>query len=210
MSQYKLPLVDGREILFESICAEEADRLYQTITTQKDNPEFEEYLFNLVTDGRYKEDLSSLDAGIILSVIYTAFGMSGVLIEVTEMPDLIEEARDSVNNSIYNILYTSILKAMPSYKFEELKDKSLKELLELFAISETVLGGQTVDVAKLRDILGIAQKKKGPSGKYKDREGKGKGMINTDQLKSLTQHLNDLEMGDFDEDGKYIGEGNML
>ena len=135
--------------------------------------------------------------------------MSGVLTDVKELPSLIDEARENVGYSAYNLLYTTIIKAMSSYKFDELKEKSLNELLELFAIAESVLGGANVDTKKLRDILGTPQSNKA-SGKYADRHGKGVALVETDQLASLTRQLDLLQQADFDELGHYIGDGNLL
>jgi hypothetical protein len=209
MGNYKLPLIDGREIDFTSLKAEDADKFYQTITLQPSNPDLEEHIFNLVTEGKYAEDLTSFDAGIILAVIFCSFSMSGVLKDIKELPDLIEEARETITYSAYNLLYTTILKAMSSYKFEELKDKSLNDLLELFAIAESVLGGQNVDTRKLREILGSPVSTKA-SGKYADRTGKGVALVKDDELKSLTKQLDLLQEADFDEMGKYIGDGNLM
>jgi hypothetical protein len=210
MANYKLPLIDGREIDFTSLKAEDADKFYQTIISQSENPDLEEYIFNIVTDGRYRDEMDSFDAGIILVVVYSSFSLSGVLVDIKDLPSLIEEARDTVSYNAYNLLYTTILKAMPSYKLEELKIKSLNELLEMFAIAESVIGTPNVDTAKLREILGVPKSNKKASGKYSDRHGKGVALVKENELKSLTEHLNLLQEADFDETGKYIGDGNLL
>lgn len=211
MKQYRLPLLDGREIEFKSISAENADRYYQSVISKQSTPEMEQFIFNSITDGKYVDQLDELDAGIILTVIYVAFSYSGFLTDIRDIPRLIDGARKNIDNNVYNILYTTIIKGMPSYTPDTLKTKSLNELLDLFAISEAVLGKQTVDTTKIRELLGLpkADKKKA-SGTYKDREGKGAGLINKEELGSLNKTLNILEEADFDEFGHYIGNGSLL
>lgn len=210
MKQYKLPLIDGREIAFNSISAEDADRFYQAILSQPNNSDLEEYIFNVATDGRYKDDLASLDAGIILTIIYASFSLSGVLLDIKQFPRMIEEAREKTSGNAYNLLYSTIIKGMPSYNPDMLKAKGLNELLELFTMAENVLGGPQIDLNKLREILGSARMPKKGTGKYKEREGKGVALIKEAELKSLTKQLNFMEEGDFDDQGHYIGDGNML
>jgi hypothetical protein len=208
MSDYKLPLIDGREIDFTSLRAEDADRFYQTIISNPADASLEEYIFNIITDGKYKDQLDSFDAGIILAIVYCSFSMSGVLMDIKELPGLIDDARESVSYNAYNLLYTTIIKAMPSYTPDVLKIKSLKELLELTAMAETVLGNPHIDTKKLREILGSPAGKNKASGKYADRHGKGVGLIKEEELLSLTKQLNVMQEADFDENGRYIGDGS--
>lgn len=206
MKRYKLPLVDGREIDFVTLGAEDADRYYQSLLlSETETSGIEEFLFNMATEGKYLDQLHKLDAGIVLVVVYLAFSLSGVLKDVRELPELIEEARDKAGHKAYNLLYTSIIKAMPSYKPCDLKIMSLNELLELFAIAEAILGHEAIDLKKLREILGAKPKKK----KIGSRESKAEA-ITKDELKSLTAKLDELQEADFDDFGRYIGDGNMM
>lgn len=198
MRNYKLPLLDNREILFNSLCAEDADRYYQALLSSNSHPELEEYIFNLVTEDRYKDQLDKLEAGIVLTVIYSVFHFSKVIKNINEFPDLIAKARQK-NDSLYSILYIKICQAMP-YKLEELKSKSLDELLDLFAIAENITKDQ-VDLKKLKEGLAIA------SGENKKES---KPQVSEEQLSSLMQHLNYIQSADLDEDGRFIGDTSLV
>jgi uncharacterized protein YktB (UPF0637 family) len=87
------------------------------------------------------------------------------------------------------------------YKLEELKSKSLNELLELFAFAE-VITKELTDLAKLRESIVTSQ----PNAKAKSM----KQNVTKDQLKSLTSHLDQIEQMEFDEYGRFIGDGAIF
>lgn len=149
MKQYKYIAVDGTEIVFRLLSAEESDRAFQTLS-QKD-PFVDEFLFNLITAHKYEID--DLLAGIVPSVIYSALRMSGVLRKRDDFPKKIDSYRKTLDENAYYILYATIVKAMPSNNLAELKQKTLAEILELFTFSEMVLGRQVIDTKKIYQMI---------------------------------------------------------
>ena len=149
MKQYKYIAVDGTEIVFRLLSAEESDRTFQTVS-QKD-PYVDEFLFNLITDNKYIAN--DLLAGIIPSVIFVSMKISGTLTSKKAFPKQIDEHRERVNDNAYYIIYSTICRAQPSFTLEALKCKTLLELLELFAFSEMILGKHVLDTKKIYQMI---------------------------------------------------------
>jgi hypothetical protein len=166
------------------------------------NPELEEFIFNLITEDRYVDILPSLEPGIVLGVIHAAFSLSNVITDIREFPDLIENARTKAD-TLYAVLYVKICSAMP-YKLDELKTKSLNELLELFAIAENITG-KPVELTKLREAIAM----NAPSSVKKDKKAPAE-MIAPEQMDSLKKQLDFLQEIDIDDNGRYIGDMAMI
>ena len=149
MKQYKYIAVDGTEIVFRLLSAEESDRAFQTLS-EKDTF-VDEFLFNLITANKYNPD--DLLAGIISSVLFVALKISGTLRNRLDFPKQIDQSRKNVNENAYYILYAAIVKAQPSYNLEGLKQKTLSELIELYTFSEVVLGKQIIDTKQIYQLI---------------------------------------------------------
>lgn len=160
MKQYKYVAVDGTEIVFRLLSAEESDRVIQVVSQR--NPFVDEYLFNLITDNKYK--VNDLLAGIIPTVISISLKVSGVLKTRIDFPKKIDSFRASMDDNAYYILYATIIKAQPSYNLEELKKKTLMEILELFTFSELVIGKQVIDTKKIYQMIDDENKVKPTKG----------------------------------------------
>lgn len=154
--RYKLKTINNFEIEFKSLSAELADKYY-FLLKKMNSLETEEYIFNEITDHRY--DLETLPAGIILSVIFTAFKLSGVFKSEESIPEYIEKAREKENSNTYSYFYAVIIKFLPSYKLEDLKEKSINELLELIAIAETIAGTELFDTKKMKEAISSKENK---------------------------------------------------
>lgn len=168
--EYKLTLLGGEEFVFSTLSAAAADQAYSTIKLNNDNPEYTEYLFNMLTGNRYKGQ--ELQAGIPILVIFLCLKTSGIIKTVKDLPDIYEEARDGIQNNIFYSLYAEIIKAFHTYKLEELKKKTTKELFELVALSEKITGNDIFDLDKMRKSLSgdapTAPKQKGVASVTKD------------------------------------------
>lgn len=157
--KYKYVTLDGREIIFRGLSAEESDRYCQRINT--DDVNLEEYIFGLITDNQYK--LDGLEADIIPMVIFLSFKVSGVLRKAIDFPNYIERARGVIKDNAYYLLYSTIIKANPGrYSVEDLKGKTLNELIELYVVSEMVLGRDVIDTVKAKQLIGEAEAKTAP------------------------------------------------
>lgn len=149
MKQYKYVAVDGTEIVFRLLSAEESDRAFQTLS-QKDTF-VDEFLFNLITENKYSPD--ELLAGIIPSVIFVALKISGTLRNKEDFPKKIDFFRAKIDENAYYILYATIVRAQPSYNLDNLKVKTLTELIELYTFSEVILGKKIIDTNKIYQLI---------------------------------------------------------
>jgi len=156
--KYKYQAEKDKYIEFRSLSAEEADRMY--VAVMSGNPYAEEFVFNAITMDKY--DIDDLSAGIITNVVYSAFKLSGYYAKQEDIANTIDNARSLYENNIYHkMFYSKIMKIVPGvYKLEELKTKTLNELLELYVLCESVIDGQIHDTAKMREILASTEEKK--------------------------------------------------
>jgi len=150
MKYYKIPSMDGEDIIFRLISAEEADRFIFSLK-QEDNPYIEEYIFNLITDNKYVNKEGQLDilAGIVPLTIYTSLKLSGVLNKKMDFPDIIERYRKVMSTNTYYPIYGKIISLQNGYTLDALKTKTLNELIELLAFSEMMDGKPLFDTAKM-------------------------------------------------------------
>lgn len=185
--QYKYTTLDEEEFFFRSLSAEESDRMYQSLPNK--NPYLEEYIFNLITD--YAYDVDTLDAGVIPTVIYAAFKLSGVLKEAIELPDGIESSREAIGGNAYYLMYATVVKAQPSYTLKTAKQLSLKELMEEFAFSEMILGSPTIDTKKARASIEKTMEDKNTSAPSK----RGINSVTAEELEVLKQIIGTQEYG---------------
>lgn len=149
--QYRLTLLGGEEIEFWSLSASTADQVYSTICINNDNPLYTEYLFNLITKNKYVNE--DLQAGILSLTIFLSLKTSGIIKEPKDLPNVYDEARNKVSSNIFYAIYAEILKTFNTYKLEELKKKTTKEIFELLALSERVSGNQLFDTDKMRQSI---------------------------------------------------------
>ena len=182
MKQLRLEIEKDNPIIFRTLSAEEADRFYQLVLSE--NVFAEEFIFNTITDNKY--DINELSAGLVISAIYSALSLSGFFKSYDNIVDKIEEARKTHNNSLYTkLFYERIIRAMPgTYKLEELKLKSLNELLELVALAEGVAGTELFNIKEMRTAL---SEEKTPN-KKKSRN-KAINSITKDELDALKASL---------------------
>lgn len=173
MQSYKLTL-QNTEVIFNSIPIDKIDRYYNILLSN--SPFAEEYLFNKITDNKYNID--ELTAGIVTTVIFASFKISGRLIKPEDLPNKIDEYRETISNNAYYILYASIIKYMPSYTLDILKEKSLTEIFELFALAENIKGDKIADTDKMRELIS------NPTGKPALKK-KGVSAISKEELNSL-------------------------
>ena len=151
MTKYKYTTYDGeKEIVFRTITLDEAGRFLNGIKLSND-PFAEEYIFGLITDNKYVTD--DIEAGVIPTVIYLSFCLSGVFKNEIDIPNKIDETREVLDNNAYYLMYATIVKAQPAFTLDILKEKSVNEILELFAFSELVLGHKAVDTDKARESV---------------------------------------------------------
>ena len=150
MTKYKYTTVNEDSYIFRLITLDESDRFLNGINATN-TPYAEEYIFSLITDNAYNID--ELDAGVIPTIVFLSFSLSGLFKEQIDIPNKIDETRKLLNNNAYYLIYSTIIKAQPSYSLDTLKNKTANEILELFAFSEIVLGKQQVDTDKAREAM---------------------------------------------------------
>lgn len=148
MTKYKID-INEITIEFRLLTSKESDRFMSAILNE--NVLAEEYIFNLITDHKY--DIDKLSAGTIVTVLYLAFKLSGAVLKKQDFPALIEKARINVKSDILNTLYANIIKYMPSYNIEILREKSLNEVLELLAFAEMICGQDIIDIDKVKQAF---------------------------------------------------------
>jgi hypothetical protein len=159
MSQYKIPLVNGTEIYFRGLTASETDRFIPLLKDQ-DNPLFEEFLFNLITDNKYQAEINSLEAGAIITTLYSCLSISGYVEDRNSFAEAIDASREKAKNDGFGFFYAQIIKHMPAYKISELKLMSLNELLEAFALCEMINKTPIIDTDKIRTVVADPKKEK--------------------------------------------------
>lgn len=188
MKTYKYKVRENESIEFRAMSAEEADRFY--MAAKSSNAYAEEFIFNTITNNKYNID--ELNAGIIIHVIYASFKMSGYYSKQEDIPDSIDNARKAHENNVYlRMFYSKIMKIFPAYKLEDLKDKTLNELLELIVLSETVLENKIFDTNKIREAL----KEDCPTSLNKKNK-KVLNLITKEELASLKASLQSNETED--------------
>ena len=197
MSKHKIFFINYGEIEFNSISAEESDR-FNRIINKNDDPDIEEYLFDLITEGKYKDKIDTLDAGIIPTIVFLSFRTSWWIENLNDLGKKIDEARTEFEENAYNIIYSAIIKTQNCYKIEELRSKSLHELLFLMAVSEHIVGHQFLDTTKLKEHSTVNK----PKERILDT-------LSKEVLTGLQDKLNQIEEADFDEYGNYIGAGAL-
>lgn len=141
---------DGDTIEFSSVSSETSDVIFNLLQVNKEHPEYLKYVFDKITSDKYNTD--ELPAGIIHTIIYLSLKLSGVVRSINDIADNIDKNRESVKNNVYYTLFSSIIKAMPSYTLDELKLKTTNEIFELIAFSEKILDKQIYDTSKIRTI----------------------------------------------------------
>lgn len=182
MTKYKYtPEVDSQEIVFRTITLDEAERFLSGVRLT-DGPYAEEYIFSLITDEQY--DIDSLEAGIIPTVVFLSFSLSGVFRTQIDIPDKIDAARLTIVDNAFYLMYATIVKAQPSFTLDILKQKTANEILELFSFSEIVLGGKQVDTDKARESM--ASENKAPVAK-------GIKAITKEEITNLQETLGMME-----------------
>lgn len=147
MIYYKLPTIDDIDIQFRALFAEEADRFY-TILKHNNTASAEDHIFNTITDNKYIDQ--DISAGTVPLVIYCAFKLSGVLAKKEDLPNLIDQSRSIISSNIYYILFGKIISTQSSYTLDQLKTKTLHELIELYTFAELIDGKQVIDTNKMR------------------------------------------------------------
>lgn len=188
MKKYKLPLQNSSEIIFRTLSAEESDKYYFAL--KKENPEIEEYIFNLITD--YKYNLDKLNAGIIPITLYCALKLSGAITKIEDVPDRIEDNRKKIAENLYFALFKTIKKAQPLYKLSELKNLTFSELIEEFTFSEMLLGKEDIDTTAMRSAL---------KGEKKEDKPKGIKSVTKDEINAIKEYFNSNELN-----GQFIDE----
>lgn len=150
MKQYKIKDISGTEIVFRALSAEEADRLYSILKMTASSAEIEESIFNTITDNKY--NIADLKAGIVPVIISLAFSISGLIKKNEDIFNFIDNTRDAINKNAYFEIYAKIAQ-FQKYTLDELKQKTLNEILELYAFSEKIAGQQFIDTKKSRESL---------------------------------------------------------
>jgi hypothetical protein len=181
MKKYKY--VYGEETIeFSSLSTVDADRFYSILKDSKD-PDAEEFVFNQITNSKY--NLEDIPAGIVIAVIFASIKLSGVIKNPIDLPNKIEQARDQFDEDIILTFHSVILRYMPSYTPDMLKQKTLNEIIELLTMAERISGQQAVDIDKMKEALcGIDKKaKKGIAGTSKEEIGQIKSML--DKLEGM-------------------------
>lgn len=184
MKKYKIPILNGSYIEFHLLPAEEADRF--NVTLKYNNPYFEEHIFNYVTGNKYNID--ELDAGVVPLVVYIALTLSGVLNSKEEFLDIIDNSRNALLNNAYYVLYTKIAQYQ-KYTLDELKQKTLNELIELYSFSELIAGQHFIDTKKERESM---QKEKDGTPLKK----KGIGAFTSSEIDALKAAIQSAELAD--------------
>ena len=192
MKWYKYPISNTEFIEFRTINASEADMFYPSIDVE--NAQTEEYIFNKITNNKY--NINELNAGIIISIVYISFKLSGYITKHEDIIDSIESSRVSFELKLYHkMFFAKIMKYIPGvYKLDELKSMSINELLELYILCEDISGGTIYDTVKMREALLEGPKAKKKSG------NKAMNSITKEELSSLKASLQAEEF-----DGMPIG-----
>jgi hypothetical protein len=172
--------VGDKVIEFTSIPAEFSERAYNAIQGS-DNPFFLEFLFNRITKEKYA--VEDLEAGLIITVIFSALKLSGTIKEPVDIPDKIEKGREDATNSLYTSVYSSIARTLSGYKLEDLKLKTLDELIELLVFAEKVQGKEIFDTVKLRASFQVETAPTAKSAK------KGAAAVSREDIDFLNQLL---------------------
>ncbi len=181
MTKYKYtPEVDSEEIVFRTISLDEAERFLSGIRIT-DGPYAEEYIFSLITEEKYNID--SLEAGIIPTVIFLSFSLSGVFKSQIDIPNKIDAIREVLTDNAFYLMYATIVKAQPAFTLDMLKQKTVNEILELFAFAEIVLGSKQVDTEKARESMA---EQKAPTAK-------GIKAITKEEITNLQETLGMME-----------------
>lgn len=108
------------------------------------------YIFNEITDNKYKDTSDTIEAGIVLSIVYLALTISGYIYSPPQFADLIDAKREALKDDIYHTLYRFIIQTQPSYTLEQLRQKTLHEILDLFVLAEAILGKPVINTAALK------------------------------------------------------------
>lgn len=151
MKKFTYNAIGGHVIEFNTIPIEDCERFFYVLS-KNDDPLSEEFVFNLITENKY--DINDLPAGLVLSVLYTAFKVSGVMSTPETAPNAIEDARKNIDGNLYSLFYTMIMRFMPKYSIDELKNKSFNEIIELFVYAEKIAERPLIDTDKMREVLG--------------------------------------------------------
>lgn len=181
---YKLELLDGSTIEFNLLSAQTADNVYAAIQKFDDNPEYIEYLFKKLTNNKY--DINDLCAGVPSIVIYSCLIKSGIVKDAPSLISIIESAREDVADNVYFTIFSTISSIFPQYKLEELKQKTVNELFELFAYSEKVAGKAMFDTEKMKKSLST-------EGKKAPIKTKGVASVTKDEIEMLKSILSNEE-----------------
>ena len=180
--KYKVELLEGGFIEFNLLSAQAADNIYAAIQQFDDQPEYIEFLFNKLTDNKY--DINTLHAGIPSLVIYSCIIKSGIIKSPTSLIDIIESGRTALADNVYFSIYSSISQVLPLYKLDELKQKTVNELFELFVYAEKVSGKQLFDTDKMRKSL-----EENPTDRTGVVKKKGLASVSKDEIEMLQQYL---------------------
>ena len=177
--------VDSYSIEFTSVPAEFSERACNAIIAN-DNPYFLEFLFQKITNEKY--DIEKLEAGIIITVIFSALKLSGAIKDPVDIPNKIDEYRELQSNGLYNSIYSAIARVFPNYKLPELKAMTTNELIETLVFAEKVVSKEIFDTNKLRAAFTEAVAPKTQSTR------KGVSAVSQEQIDLLKQLLNKEEM----------------
>lgn len=180
--KYRLELLDGGTIEFNLLSAQSADNVFAAIQQFDDQPEYVEFLFNKLTDNKY--DINTLHAGIPALVIYLCIIKSGVIKSPLSLIEIIEAGRSAISDNVYFSIYSSISQILPLYKLEELKQKTVNELFELFVYAEKVSGKPLFDTDKMR--LSLSDTNSSKTGVVKK---KGLASVSADEIDLLKSLL---------------------
>lgn len=177
MKRYRYTTIDNESIEFRGLSAEESDKFYNGMLSG--NPFAEEFIFDTITDSKY--DINELYAGIVPFVVYASFKLSGYYSKHEDVANFIDNAREQYENNIYHkMFYSKIMKIAPgTYKLEELKDKTLNELLELYVLMESILDAKLHDTNKMREAL------KEDASNATNKKGKVLSKITKEELSAL-------------------------
>jgi hypothetical protein len=179
--------VAGHEIIFRDIYAEESDRFIWAI--RKKDPIAEELVFREILHESCDINIDELPAGVIPTIVYSAIKLSGYFPKESDIPNIIDNARKSIQNNFFSIFYATIIKAQPSYRIDELQKKSLDDLLAIYAFSEKVLGKETINTDEMRKTL----KKEKEKEKGVAKSAGGLSSISTEELELVKSMISSEE-----------------
>jgi hypothetical protein len=183
MRKFKYVYGDS-SIEFSPLSTSDADRYFGILKDNSD-PHAEEYVFNQITESKY--ELEDLPAGVIIAVIYAAIKISGVIKEPKDLPEKIEQQRAMFDEDIMLVIHSMIIRFMPSHTPDQLKTKTLNEIIELLVFAERVSGQQLIDIAKMRESLNLA------TGEKKFKKGiAGTSKEEIAQIKSIFDNLQEI------------------